>query len=316
MRILIADDDNVFRYSLEKLLNKWGYEVFAARDGKEALEILAGECTPSLALLDWMMPEMSGAEVCREIRMRNLEPYVYVIFLTGRGDKQDTINGLAAGADDYLVKPFDSGELKARLMTGERIIGLQSDLLSARKEMEFQATHDTLTGLWNRKAIMEHFRGELVRAQRRKTPLTVIMADLDHFKKVNDTYGHLAGDAVLREVARRMHASLRPYDGIGRYGGEEFLVVASETGMEAAKQLAERLRESVGGSPVIAREGVIRVTLSLGVSVTEDVEEIETDDLLRAADTALYAAKDGGRNRTELVLAPQSCGPWKFQAAG
>ena len=154
-----------------------------------------------------------------------------------------------------------------------------------------------------------------MRSQRRKSPLAVMMADVDHFKKINDTYGHLAGDAVLREVAHRMQSSLRPYDSMGRYGGEEFLVLVSETDAPSAKQLAERLRESVGGSPVIAREGVIPVTLSLGVTVSEDVEEIEADDLLRAADTALYAAKSNGRNRAEMFLKPQVCGPWKSQTA-
>ena len=316
MRILIADDDNVFRFALEKLLNKWGYEVFAARDGKEALEILAGENAPPLVLLDWMMPGKSGADVCREIRKRNPEPYVYVIFVTGKADKQDTINGLAAGADDYLVKPFNSGELKARLLTGQRIIMLQHDLLLVRNELEYRATHDTLTGLSNRKEILDHLRGEVDRAQRKKTPLAVFMADLDHFKIINDTYGHPAGDAVLREVARRMQSSLRPYDGVGRYGGEEFLVVASETGVEAATQLAERLRVSVGGSPVIVPEGAISVTLSLGVKVRQEAEQIGADDLLRAADTALYTAKNGGRNRTEVAVDAQRCGPWKFQAAG
>ena len=316
MRILIADDDNIFRFALEKLLVKWGYEVSAARDGNEAWEILANERAPSLALLDWMMPGMSGAELCREIRKQNREPYTYVILVTGKADKQDTINGLAAGADDYLVKPFDSGELKARLATGERIIGLQRDLLKARKELEFQAAHDSLTGLWNRRAITDHFNGELVRAQRRKTPLAVMMADLDHFKKINDRHGHLAGDAVLREVARRMHASLRPYDGIGRFGGEEFLVVASEADRNAAAQLADRLVAAINSSPVIAREGAIPVTMSIGVSVCEDSEAIEPDDLLRAADEALYAAKTGGRNRAEVVLTTQRHGSLKLLAAG
>ena len=234
------------------------------------------------------------------------EPYAYVILLTGNDRQEDVVSGLEAGADDYLTKPFDTYELKARLRTGERILRLQQELIAARDALKEQATHDPLTGLWNRGAIMEILGNELNRGAREGTPLTVVMADIDHFKLVNDSFGHLAGDAVLREVARRLRASVRPYDSVGRFGGEEFLVVFSGYKSLPSINQAERLREAVAATPVSIEKAVVPVALSLGVATWERESNASLEQLLASADAALYCAKERGRNRVEVAPALRS----------
>ncbi len=300
MRILVAEDDPVSRHLLEAFLAKWGYEVIVAADGVEARRVLQHDNAPNLALLDWMMPGTDGVEICREVRKRAAEPYTYILLVTAKGQKQDILEGLEAGADDYLTKPFDPYELRARLRAGRRILELQEQLILAREQLRAEATHDSLTGVWNRAAIVEILHRELARAQRENTSVAAIMADLDHFKKINDTYGHLAGDAVLREVTRRMRASMRPYDALGRYGGEEFLVVAPGCDPATAFKIAERLRECVSREPVDIFEGPFPVTLSVGVAASRETKEAE--QLVQMADAALYRAKTAGRNRAELAL--------------
>jgi two-component system cell cycle response regulator len=299
MKILIAEDDPVSRRLLEAFLVKWEYEVVVAGDGEEALRLLEREDAPRLAILDWMMPGKDGIQVCREIRGRENQPYVYILLLSARGNKRDVIEGLETGADDYLTKPFDPFELRARLRTGRRILELQEQVLSALAALRVEATHDPLTGLWNRTAILEIVQRELARAQRQETSLAVSMADLDHFKCINDAYGHLAGDAVLREVTRRMRASIRRYDEIGRYGGEEFLIVTPGCDARSALRQAERLRTRIAAKAMDIFKGTIPVTISLGVAVTRRAKE--ADSLLRAADAALYGAKNRGRNRVEVA---------------
>lgn len=299
MKILIAEDDPVSRRLLEATLNKWGYSVIACADGTTAWQALQQPDAPSLAILDWMMPEMDGVQVCREVRMRMTEPYTYLILLTAKNQKADIITGLAAGADDYMIKPFDANELRMRLRAGRRILDLQAELIFAREELREQATRDSLTRLWNRAAILEILGREIDRTKRVSVPLSIILADLDHFKCINDAYGHLAGDAVLREVARRIRTALRPYDGIGRYGGEEFLLVLPDCDESGAITLAERLRAAVGDEATVLAEGMMPVTLSLGVATSAVVEDIRA--FIGAADAALYRAKDGGRNRVELA---------------
>ena len=217
MQILIAEDDVITRRTLEALLVKWGYAVIVVRDGVEAWEILQGDAAPRLVILDWMMPGLDGVQICRQVRQRAAAPDVYMLSLTAKGNQEDTINGLEAGADDYLTKPFHGLELKARLRSGRRILELQQQLIAAREAFRLQATHDLLTGPWNHAAILDILQRELNRARRESNPPGVVMGDLDHFKRVNDTYGHLAGDAVLREVAKRLSASVRPYDSVARY---------------------------------------------------------------------------------------------------
>jgi diguanylate cyclase (GGDEF)-like protein len=257
---------------------------------------------------------MDGIQVCRDLRKQTEKPYVYVLLLTARDRKKDMIEGLEAGADDYLIKPFDASELKARLNAGRRILDLQDQLIAAREALRVQATHDPLTGLWNHAAILEILERDLARAKREGTPLGVIMADLDHFKRINDTYLHLAGDAVLREATRRLSAVLRPYDSIGRYGGEEFLVVLPGCDLAATLGTAERLRECINAVPIEVPEGKIPVTISLGITAGGDGHPGDASNLLRTSDAALILAKRNGRDRVECgkfgdLLFKKSAGP-------
>jgi two-component system cell cycle response regulator len=252
MRILIADDSVVSRHLLDATLRKWGYEVEVACDGNEAWQILQSENSPDMAILDWMMPGMTGPEVCRKVRENAKEKniYTYILLLSSKSEREDLIEGMESGADDYLTKPFDQHELKVRLRPGTRIIELQHELISAREELRDQATKDFLTRIWNRSSILDIFQREMVRGAREKRPVGLVLADLDHFKAVNDTYGHFAGDAVLREFVRRMAASVRPYDSVGRYGGEEFLIVLPGCDESCTAKQAERMREALGNEPM------------------------------------------------------------------
>lgn len=298
MRVLIAEDDPVSRRVLQAHLTKWNYEVVVTRDGQEAWDALQAADCPNLAILDWMMPSMDGVEVVRQLRAKATSSYVYVLLLTAKGQKEDIVAGLEAGADDYLTKPFDAQELQARLRTGRRILDLQSELLAAHEALRNEATHDHLTGVWNRAGILDILQRECARMARTKGRIAVIMADIDHFKAVNDTYGHLAGDDVLREVCRRMQTAVRSYDSIGRYGGEEFIVVLPDSEVLSGAEQAERLRKGVGAKPVETSGAAIPVTLSLGVAIMSQDQVDGYQSLLRIADAALYRAKESGRNRT------------------
>jgi diguanylate cyclase (GGDEF)-like protein len=300
-RVLIAEDDPVSRHLLKSFLVKWNYDVAVVTDGNAALETLEGEDTPRLAVLDWMMPGMEGPQVCQRVREHKDRPYVYVLLLTGRSEKQDLLRGLELGADDYLTKPFDSEELRARLLVGERILNLQDNLIAAREELRFQATHDLLTGIFNRARVVDALRSELSRQRREHHSFGVILVDIDHFKKVNDTYGHLYGDEVLRTVARRMKECVRPYDTVGRYGGEEFLIIVPSSDAAGTMTLAERIRAAVGSTPVPTQAGDIHITASLGAAVSTDPRKGDPQLLLHLADQALYRAKEQGRNRAELL---------------
>jgi len=299
VKILVAEDDPVIRLLLKTHLTHWGHEVVLCSDGAEAWDVLQQDDCPKLAILDWMMPKKDGLQICTELRNSGKEPYVYVVFLTSKSGKENVVRGLEAGADDYIIKPFDYNELRTRIRAGARIVRLQDDLIAALKASEFQASHDALTHLWNRSAIFEILQRELTRSSREKTPVSAIMADLDHFKRINDEHGHLMGDAVLKEAAQRFVSSMRPYDSCGRYGGEEFLMVIPGSNREMALQIAERLRSSFAGKPIIIQEDTIEITISLGVATAELEEKRNMDLLIRNADEALYRAKNLGRNRVE-----------------
>lgn len=309
MRLLFAEDDRVSRRRLAAVLRKWGYEVIEVRDGNEAWGVLHTAEAPQLAILDWMMPGIDGPEVCRRIRQLRREPYIYVLLLTAKAQKEDVVAGLEAGADDYLTKPVDVHELQVRLRAGRRILELQKKLIVAREELRMQATRDPLTGLWNRAAIFDVLWRETARAQREETPLSIAMADVDHFKRINDLYGHLVGDMVLREIVRRVRAALRPYDEVGRYGGEELLLIFPQCDAQQAVHVAERLRQGVAATPIVTPERKIVVTLSIGVVPYDRSTEVQ--ELLRAADDALYRAKQQGRNCVALSSAP----PFPTEAA-
>ena len=301
MRILIADDDVLSLRLLERTLERGGYEVTAVQNGRLAAEHLCRHDGPRLALLDWVMPELDGPAVCRQVRQKRQQVYVHMVLLTSKESKQDVIEGLESGADDYLIKPFDSAELKARLRTGLRILQLEDRLVEAREDMRFKATHDPLTGLFNRGIIMDLLSRELSRTHRENGCTTILLGDVDHFKDVNDTLGHIAGDEVLREVARRMVTSVRSYDYVGRYGGEEFLVVLNNC--DASEQLlrAEQIRRAIASVPVQTIQGPIPVTMSLGVLTSSDWGLRPVEELLHEADVALYKAKAAGRNCVKLA---------------
>ncbi|MBY0505799.1 MAG: diguanylate cyclase [Bryobacteraceae bacterium] len=294
MRILIADDSIVSRHLLEATLRKWGYEVIVACDGAEAWEILQRDSAPAIAILDWVMPCLTGPEVCRKVRhQQGQEPYTYLLLLTSKNMKEDLIEGMDSGADDYITKPFDQHELQVRLRAGTRIVKLQ-------QELRRQAAHDPLTGVLSRSKAFEMFDRELQRSLRESLPLSVLLVDLDHFKSVNDTYGHLAGDEVLREAARRLKEAVRSYDILSRYGGEEFLILMPGCDEESARTQAERLRQAMAESPVIitsANGAAHPLTASIGVTISSPLALESPESLVRVADEALYAAKRTGRNR-------------------
>ncbi len=308
MRILLAEDDAVSRRLLQAVLEQWGYEVILASDGAQAWEILRDDGAPSLAILDWVMPKMDGVEVCRRLRTDADHPYVYAILLTGRSEARDVVQGLDAGADDYITKPFDSNELHVRLRAGRRILELQSVMLDTQRILRDQATHDPLTALPNRTQALEALDRDVARARRETAPVSVLMLDLDHFKGVNDTFGHIAGDAVLREAARRIRDSVRQYDVVGRYGGEEFVVVLPGCEAGAAVALAGRVRAAIGGTSINTSEGVVSVTVSIGTASYPEVGETP-EELIRAADAALYRSKRAGRDRVESALPAEASPP-------
>lgn len=309
-RILIADDDKLSRRLLQTTLEKAGYEVVAVDNGDAAVKLLSSPDSPRLALLDWMMPGMDGPAVTRALRSQHDRPYIHIILLTSRHAKEDIIAGLDAGADDYLTKPFHPPELRARLRTGERILLLEQKLVEAREDMRFKATHDSLTSLWNRAVIVDILQREITRSSRdRSKGVTTVLADIDHFKKVNDTYGHAIGDAVLREVARRLSDAVRSYDAVSRYGGEEFLVVLVGCPSQLAKSRAEHLRHIIDSKPFETSAGLLNISLSLGLAGTDDWNGLTAEELIHQADVALYRAKETGRNRAvlELPSGPQDC---------
>jgi diguanylate cyclase (GGDEF)-like protein len=295
VKILIADDDPVSRRLLEGMLRRLGHDVVAVEDGARASAVLLAPDGPRIAILDWMMPGIDGLDVCRRVRQRS-SPYTWILLLTSRDSRSDMLAGLDAGADDFLVKPCDALELRVRLRSGERIIALQQHLLETQEALKFEAAHDRLTGLSNRGSILDQLERDLSRSRRKKEPLSVMLADLDHFKRINDEYGHAAGDKVLSEVGARMRTVLRVYDTVGRYGGEEFLMVLPDADPEGALEAGERVRAAIRGAPIHDQGREIWVSASFGAASTSTFG-FSADALIRAADDALYKAKAQGRDR-------------------
>jgi len=296
VKVLVADDERLSREHLSRALTGWGYDVVTTGEGGKALGLLLSSDAPRLALLDWEMPGLSGIEVCRLLRGRADAPYVYVVLCTGREGQRHLIDGLAAGADDYVRKPFDLSELEVRVRAGRRVVLLQDQLLEAQSELERRALHDSLTGCKNRGAIADVLARELSRNRRTRRPISIVMSDVDHFKKVNDAHGHPAGDAVLREFVARAKAEVRAHDDVGRWGGEEFLVVLPECPTDEAVRVAERLRLALSSRPIDVGSTELSVTASFGVAGTDQGHN-DLNTIVSACDAALYKAKTGGRNR-------------------
>jgi diguanylate cyclase (GGDEF)-like protein len=300
MQALVVDDSAVYRKLIGDHLRSWGFGVTLAESGSEAWRILEQPNAPKLVLLDWVLPDLDGLELCQRIRQAGASsPYTYIILLTSKEGRQNMLQAMQAGADDYLVKPFDELELKARLLVGKRILDLQEELVSARESMRHAATHDSLTGLTNRGEILAMLERELERARRERKPVAVILCDVDHFKDVNDTLGHLFGDEALREIGRRLRTQLRVYDGVGRYGGEEFLMVLPSCDLPNALLRADGLREIIAKTPVVCSGEERLITMSMGVAVSACEGKNEVEMLLNQADAGLYKAKENGRNRIE-----------------
>jgi diguanylate cyclase (GGDEF)-like protein len=302
MKLLVADDSRVYRSMLKSLLEAWGYEVILAADGEEARSILICRDAPRLALLDCMMPGLTGLELCQLIRQG--PNYVYTILLSANDEQAQVMRGFELGADDYLGKPFQELELRARLKVGERIIRSHEELIEARESLKFEATHDSMLRLWNRGAILDLLSKELIRAKRFHSAISIFLADIDFFKRVNDTHGHLVGDDVLRGVATRIAEAIRRYDIVGRYGGEEFLAVLPDCTEDGAKDVAERVRQRICEEPILTSPIKFDISASFGVCQWHDGQE--SHELLHQADLALYKAKAEGRNRVEVATPSRS----------
>jgi two-component system chemotaxis response regulator CheY len=300
MKTLIVEDEPEFRLLLSLLLRQCGHDVIEAMDGQTAWDRLQVERI-QLVLTDWVMPQMHGPELIRKIRDANFPYYTYIILLTARTGHQDVVDGLRSGADDYLIKPFDQEEMRARLQIAERIINLETRQRETLEQMRELALRDSLTGILNRRAIFERAEDELERAHREKTNLSMLMADLDHFKTINDRFGHAAGDVALKLAVDTIVRMLRPYDHVGRWGGEEFLIVLPNTDPDEAYQVAERLRLSIANAEMELGGGEsIELRISLGVTTTTPQNNLNVDGLVKQADVALYQAKNSGRNQVKI----------------
>lgn len=297
-RLLIADDDDRSRRLLQATLGADGIAAEMTADGAEVWAAMEQDRPPSLLLLDWSMPGLGGPDICRKVRARVNVPYTYILIVSARCEGSDVAFALDSGADDYVKKPFHGPELVQRVKSGMRILDLQASLHAAQEELRLLATHDALTGLLNRGAITESLDAELERARREGVPLTVALVDLDHFKQINDTLGHLAGDEVLRAVSATMAHEVRRYDLVGRYGGEEFMVLIPGCDARSGGHVAERIRRAVTKRPVGTLDPL---AISVSIGVAEARADLNARALIHQADLALYRAKRNGRNRVEVA---------------
>lgn len=304
MKILIAEDDRISCLAIEAFLHRWEFEVETVHDGWSALRAFESDDPPRIAILNWMISGLNGPELCQMIHNDATRPYCYLLLLAPRGEKRHFIDGMEAGADDYLAKPVDFWELKARITTARRLLEMQDQLIASKEMLRQQAMHDSLTGLWNRAVIVDSLRREWRRSQRKGTSIGVVMADIDQFRRINESHGQGVGDIVLGEVAQRICSFLRPYDAIGRYGDDELLILLPEVDPTETYAIAERLRYAVASRPIMHAGDVIPVTISLGAAAS-DVIHAEPDFLIGEADGALACAKQGGRNRVELATCYQ-----------
>jgi two-component system cell cycle response regulator len=300
MKILIAEDNLISLKMLEKTLVDWRYSVYKAPDGEKAWQLLHKHKV-RIVILDWMMPGLNGIELCKKIRKSRNDRYTYIILLTSKDDSTDVIEGLMAGADDYITKPFNPQELKARLQTGRRIIRLEAQLLITQRRLHEMATKDGLTRILNREAILQTLDDEHSRSHREKSTYSAIMVDIDNFKLINDTHGHQIGDKVIFEVACRLKKNLRRYDKIGRYGGDEILIVLPSCSSEELEWIARRLCNAVNTETVETTKGPVCVTISLGGISSADIEQPSSQQILIESDAALYKAKRMGRSRFAVV---------------
>ena len=299
MKVLVAEDNGTMRIMVAGVLARWGHQAVTAADGEEAWRIMQQPDAPRIALLDWEMPGIDGVEVCRRLRARESEgaDYTYAILLTSHSEKNEIVAGIEAGADDYVVKPFDQHELRARVRTGSRIIELQMELLQSKEEYRRLSRTDPLTGCLNRRAILDRIAEEMKLATKEGTMIGLSMMDIDHFKHVNDAHGHATGDVILREFVARLGEIVRSPETFGRVGGEEFLALWTARDNEDIVAINERFRSLIEEAPFQTTENNLPVTVSIGVTTTAGNETV--DAAIARADRALYAAKESGRNRVK-----------------
>jgi diguanylate cyclase (GGDEF)-like protein len=298
LTVLVADDSSVFRKLIEHSLSGANYNLIFAKSGQEALDIFAKNA-PDIAIVDWMMPDMTGGDVCRQIRASKTGSHTYVMIVTANTEKRKLVEGLAAGADDYLTKPFDAEEFAARLGVGSRTVRLHRDLAEKNRLLEALVLTDALTGLPNRRALEEWAGRQLSGAARHKFSFWVVFADLDKFKTVNDRFGHYAGDTVLKQFARVLSQHSRKSDICARIGGEEFVFVLTHNTAETSRAVIDKIRVQFGQTPFQFGGETILVTASFGVAEFHESKNENFDALMRRADQALFDAKRLGRNRIE-----------------
>ena len=308
IKILVAEDDFISRRLLQKTLEDWGYEVVTANNGQEAWDIFQGSDI-LFVIADWIMPGIDGVSLCRKIRKSEMAGYVYFILLTSKGTKEDIIEGLDAGADDYLTKPFDRGELQVRVRAGERIIKLEKELTSKNEEfyrlnlrLEELIRIDPLMNIGNRRHFYEIIEKVHNRAYRYAHDYGVIMCDLDYFKAYNDIYGHLAGDNILKAVADVIKTTVRMSDDVFRFGGEEIVVILQEQDIETTTMCAERIRKAVELLNIQhegSRNGIVTISCGVTACFTKECKSTSTrwENILEEADKAMYRAKSEGRNK-------------------
>lgn len=302
LKILVADDSPVYRRLVQESLTPEKYCILFAKDGREAMALFA-EYKPAVLITDWTMPDISGIELCQAVRRELQESYPYIILLTSHTEKEQLIEGLAAGADDYLTKPFHPGELQARVRVGHRIADLHQQLWNKNRQLAEMALMDPLTCLPNRRAIDTWAAKQLSGAGRHNFSVWVTMADLDHFKNINDTYGHDAGDLVLKDFAEILRLNTRQSNICGRLGGEEFLSVITHVEEKENVALAiDRIRGQFEDRRFTSAGRHFQATASFGIAGFRGTCPVSFDDLVKRADGALYTAKRGGRNRIEFAM--------------
>lgn len=311
MKVLVAEANQDSRHALQEALDGWGYQVVEAEDGAQALETFRRELPPALVILGTLELESAPKQVCRDIREFGEKPYVYILLLATKGESKYILDVMDAGADDYLTTPYDDLELKARLRAGKRIMDLREELRRAQATIGYQAYHDPLTGLWNRGAITDALQRELARVRREKSPVGLLMVSIDMLKEINNKYGHMAGDSAIRATARSLRASLRPYDALGRYGGESFVMIVTGCDSRSALKQAERFQAALQGLTVdIAQWGKFvsgkdaAVALKHSIGVVSGTGEHDSETLIRSLESAIRTIKSEGGGRIESITPP------------
>lgn len=307
MKILVADDDSISQKMIRRILEDLGHEVLIADDGLGAWEIIQTEKL-RMVITDWVMPIMDGLELCRMVRQNQTNGYVFIFMLTTINESSGIIKGLEAGADDYLTKPFSRAEFAARLKTGLRILDLESSLQRANQKILQLSLTDPLTECYNKRYLLDQFPKEIRKIQRCHRPLSIIMCDIDHFKRINDIHGHPEGDRVLKEFSRRIAASIRKdFDWMARFGGEEFVVVLPETRLDQAMVFGERLRSVIAETPFDIEGTSLSITASFGITGFEATNGNvlpSSEEVIKTADELLYRSKKDGRNRMTAEKLP------------